>query len=65
MRATVRDAVLILASAVFVTSLASAQQAPEGTSLPSGQFLSIPNIQVNPVPGNNQRPDRVSQDKRA
>jgi hypothetical protein len=65
MRATVRDAVLILASAVLVINLASAQQAPEGTSLPSAQLLSIPNMQVNPVPGNNQRIGRVSQDKRA
>jgi hypothetical protein len=65
MHATVRDEVLVLASAVFVINQASAQQAPEGSRLPSGQLLSIPNVQVNPVKGNNQRLDKVSQDKRA
>jgi DNA-binding beta-propeller fold protein YncE len=51
MRASVRDAFLMLASAVFVINPASAQQVPEGTKLPSGQLLS-PNIPGNPEPGN-------------
>lgn len=51
MRAFVRNAFLVLASAVFAINLASAEQAPEGAKLPSGQLLS-PTVPGNPVPGN-------------